>query len=94
MSPQIAIENRRIICNGPKPRKHHNCHRDVLWRVGKLFFCAPHFDEYLEANWDALEKYEIERLSDEDRDFDQYTICQVPRPREDEHKEDGVRVCR
>lgn len=63
----------------------------MLWRVGKYYFCAPHFDAYLETNWDALDKYEIERLSEDEKDFDQYSnitatepLCRVPRPHGEE----------
>jgi len=102
MSPRVVTGGHRIICNGN--HRGRRCQRAVLWRVGQRFFCAPHFDEHLEQNWDALDKYEIERLSDNEKDFDQYSnvgasepLCQVPRPRPDaeptHEREEETRVC-
>ena len=86
MSPRMIAK--RIVCSvGMRCQR-----RRVLWKVGEKHFCAQHFDEFLEKNWDALDKYPIERLSDNEDDFvSRYgeqdhpeldePLCQVPRPR-------------
>jgi len=57
------------------------------------YFCAEHFDSFMEEHWDALSEFDIERLSDCESDFERVyeneredgePICQVPKPR---HKE-------
>lgn len=96
MSPRVVTRGQRLICSAP-PHRHHACHRLVVWKLraaaiphGQLHYCSAHFDQYVELNWDALDKYEIERLSENEKDFDQYfevssePLCQVPKPREEE----------
>ncbi len=77
-------------------KSYFSCRRRVVWRVGEQYFCAPHFDLYLEEHWDALDEFEIERLSEEESDFDaalrenresKEPICQVPKPRKSEEGE-------
>jgi hypothetical protein len=77
------------------------CHRQVVWHLTRVpsngharaleqrFYCAAHFDTYCEENWDALNEFDIERMSDDEGDFNQYQwgegkrepVCQIPKPR-------------
>jgi hypothetical protein len=85
--------SKRIVCG-----VNRRCERRrVLWRAGKRlpggkmawhYFCAEHFDGFMEEHWDALSEFDIERLSDRESDFERVyenekgePICQVPRPR-------------
>ena len=72
----------RLICyNQP-------CKRKVLWKVGDEYYCNCCFDKWTQTNWDKFEPETIERLSDNERDFEFVAraspsaepLCQVPRP--------------
>jgi hypothetical protein len=89
----------RIACSGEacKPGRHI---QRILWKVVQkptpalpsvtFYFCNRDFDIWIEQQWDAFEQFEIERLSDNEGDFEyvnqgrggvaENAICQVPRP--------------
>lgn len=70
----------RLICyNQP-------CKRKVLWKVKDEYYCNCCFNKWAEMNWEAFEPDVIERLSDDERDFEfvraseSEPLCQVPKP--------------
>lgn len=77
------------ICSTDHPAQ---CRRAVRWKVGEIklgrvvysFFCNCCFDKWTEHNWDKFEPEMIERLSDNERDFEfvarNEPLCRVPCP--------------
>jgi hypothetical protein len=68
--------------------ENEHCRRPPRWRVGKLRtpLCNLCFDRWVETHWEEFEPDTIERLSDNERDFEYVAnrerepLCQIPKP--------------
>lgn len=88
----------RIVCYGSSAplNSYQTCKRKVLWKVGEEYYCNCCFDKWTSANWDKFEPETIERLSDNERDFEFVAraapLCQVPKPIVENGKKEEERV--
>lgn len=52
------------------------CGRRALWRIRRLYMCNPDFESW--ARLHDFDPNDVERLSDDQRDFDRMNIRESP----------------